>query len=109
MLDDREFNITLQTDEISSEIQLRFYSNTQVELQIRDIKAFSKDKKYIILLHMHINLSDDFKIVPLGIKLKEYRTITFIVKNMTYKKQYAVSIPLNGDEIMYTQMLYEKI
>ena len=108
-MDDRKFDITLQIDGMNNELQLRFYSNTQVELQIRDIKAFYGNQEYISLLYRRINLSNDFKTTSLGLKVGEYKTITLIAKNITHKEQYAVSIPLNGDEIIYTQMFYEGI
>lgn len=106
---DRKFDIKVQSHEMNKELQLRFYSNTQVELQIRDIKVFYDNQKYISLLYRRVSLSNDFKTISLGVKAGEYRTITLIAKNITHKTQYAVSIPLNGDEITYTKMCYEEI
>lgn len=108
-MSDRKFDVNLQTGETNENLQLRIYSNTHVDLQIRDIKAFSNDQKYICLPYRRMSLSNEYKTTSLGIKAGEYRTITLIVKDVIYKTQYAVSIPLNGDEISYKKMFYEGI
>ena len=102
----------IQVKKSNENINLIFSSKTNTNLIIRDLKAFESPNKVDLPfgnLIFPFYLDNTSKTIPLNIKSKIYKSVTFIVKDTTHKEQYAVSIvleTLDTEGIKYTPMLF---
>ena len=93
-------------------ICVRFYSKEKLDLRISQIKAFYAARKSddYAVAYMSVYLDNSYSVKRFGKlpkPLAEYSSLNFIIKDKTNKAQFAVRIPLNGAEVVYTQMVYE--
>ena len=108
---ERKFDVKLENKN-DYDISVRFYSQQKLELWVKNIKAFYKDRQsdsYNCGI-VAVFLDNDARIktftFPKAIEMYNY--LNFIIKDKTNKVQYAVQIPLKGTEAKYTKMIYEE-
>ena len=96
------------------DITIRFYSSESVELRVIRPKAFYgegfADEPRDSGLRA-IFLVNDYKLAVFHCFPKsatEYKTLTFEVKNRTYRKQWAVDIKLDTGRVGFKPMIYEE-
>lgn len=109
---DRKFNLKLENIK-NNDISIRFYSEYNLKLSIVRIKAFYQPKSFdeytIALVPVCLDNNAVIKTFSFSNGNNEYTSLNFILKDKTNKIQYAVQVPLNGEEVKYTQMIYEGV
>ena len=109
---ERKFDIKLEELNRNG-ISIRFYSNSSLKLSILRIKAFYQPESYdeygIALVPVYLDNNASIKTFSFSNENNPYISLNFIIKDKTNKKQYAVQVPLNGEEVKYTQMIYEGV
>ena len=80
---------------------------------VKDVKAFYKptvsDCYNVGIIPVWLDNDAKIKIFSFPKPIDEYTSLTFIIKDKTNKTQFAVQIPLNGNEVEYTKMYYEGV
>ena len=109
---ERKYDIKLES-KYDNNISVRFYSTQRLDLTIKDVKAFYKpmeSDRYNMGI-IAVSLDNDAKVKTLAFHKtgEEYTSVTFIIKDKTNKTQFAVQIPLIGNEVKYTEMVYEGV
>lgn len=107
---ERNFDVKLECID-NNNISIRFCSNHNLKISVSQIKAFYQTESFyeyeIALVPVYVDNSATIKTFSFSDGSKVYTSLNFIIKDKTNKAQYAVQVPLNGDEIKYTQMIYE--
>ena len=107
---ERKFDVKLECID-NNNISIRFYSNHNLNIVVSQIKAFYQPKSFseyeIKLTPVYLDNSATIKTFSFSNGDKVYTALNFIIKDKTNKAQYAVQVPLNGDKVKYTPMIYE--
>jgi hypothetical protein len=92
---------------------LHFWSSGTTELHIATRKLYydandcDEDNSGLFAVYLSNSSTQKTICFPEIKPKREYRTITFIVRDITNKEQFAVSIPFGTCEAAYTKMVYE--
>lgn len=109
---ERKFDLKLESVE-SGNISIRFYSKYNLKLSVLRIKAFYQPKSFdeyvVALVPVYLDNNASIKTFSFINRDNLYTSLNFIIKDKTNKMQYAVQVPLNGEEVKYTQMIFEGV
>ena len=109
---ERKYDVKLER-KYDNNISVRFYSTQRLDLTVKDVKAFYKpaesDRYNIEIIPVWLDNDAKIKTFSFPKAVDEYTSLTFIIKDKTNKTQFAVQIPLNGNEVKYTKMFYEGV
>ena len=109
---ERKFDLKLENVE-SGNISIRFYSKHNLKLAVLRIRAFyqlaESDDYETALVRITLDNNAEIKTFSFPKESNIYTSLNFIIKDKTNKMQYAVQVPLNGEEVKYTQMIFEGV
>ena len=109
---ERKYDVKLE-HKSDKNISVRFYSAQKLDLVVKDVKAFYKpkesDRYNVGIIPLWLDNEAKIKTFSFPKTVDEYTSLTFIIKDKTNKTQFAVQIPLNGNEVEYTKMYYEGV
>ncbi len=107
---ERNYDLRLQNNVREKYAVIRFWSEKDVKLRIKDIKFFYGKKEYdsVSLGCIAINLkSNKCQLKNIDFPQdRKYTSLNFIVQDITYQTQHAVQVPLDGSECKFTEMPY---